>query len=267
MQRRQFLKASAALTALGTILPDRDATAQGTRRQGGREFYELRLYRLRPGPQRERLDRFYRDAAIPAMNRAGIGKVGAFVAAEESENPIVYVLLTHSSLDTVATLIDRLLDDGEYLKAGADFLNAPATAPSYVRVDSSLMAAFGMPQLRAPDFGSETGSRVLELRTYESHSKKANKKKIAMFEGGEIDIFRQVGFQPVFFGETLIGNGLPNLTYMLASPNETARTRNWNAFGKEPAWQKLKAVPGNADAEIVSKINKVVLHPTVYSQI
>ena len=58
-------------------------------------------------------------------------------------------------------------------------------------------------------------SRILELRIYESHSTKAGQKKIEMFnEGGEIAIFRKTGLRPVFFGETLIGPLMPNLTYM-----------------------------------------------------
>jgi hypothetical protein len=267
MQRREFLKSSAALTILGSLSTEAKASPEETNQTGGREFYELRLYHLHRGPQREGLDRFYREAAIPAMNRAGVSKVGAFSLVGEPENPTLYVLLTHPSVESVATLTDRLLADPEYLKAGAEFLNAPATAPAYVRVESSLLAAFGMPRLKAPDFGAENKSSIFELRTYESPSKKANKKKIAMFERGEISIFERLGMQPVFFGETLIGTGLPNLTYMLTFPNETARTKGWGAFGKDAEWQKLKAVPGNTDAEIVSKIDRVILHPTAYSQI
>ena len=32
--------------------------------------------------------------------------------------------------------------DAQYLKAGGPFLNAPATAPAYARMESSLMLAF-----------------------------------------------------------------------------------------------------------------------------
>jgi hypothetical protein len=36
-----------------------------------------------------------------------------------------------------------------------------------------------------------------------------------MFDTAEIAIFRKAGLQPVFFGNTLIGQNLPNLAYML----------------------------------------------------
>jgi len=39
-----------------------------------------------------------------------------------------------------------------------------------------------------------------------------------------IAIFRRAGLQPVFFGETLIGAKMPNLTYMLVFENMAARS-------------------------------------------
>ena len=49
-----------------------------------------------------------------------------------------------------------------------------------------------VPKLELPFGGGEAGrrSRIFELRTYESHSEKASKKKIEMFNSGEIAIFR-----------------------------------------------------------------------------
>ena len=36
-----------------------------------------------------------------------------------------------------------------------------------------------------------------------------------MFNSAEIAIFRRTGLRPVFFGETMVGAGMPSLTYML----------------------------------------------------
>jgi len=109
--------------------------------------------------------------------------------------------------------------------------------------------------------------RLFELRTYESHSKKSNQKKIEMFNNGEIAIFRRTGLQPIFFGETLIGTKLPNLAYMLVFENMTAREQNWATFLSDPEWKKLSAMPGYADAELVTNISNIFLRPTAYSQI
>jgi hypothetical protein len=130
------------------------------------------------------------------------------------------------------------------------------------------MVAFeGMPKLEVPGGAGEKKPRIFELRIYESHSKKANAKKVEMFNRGEIEIFRRTGLAPVFFGETLVGARMPNLTYMLVFENMAAREKNWGTFGSDPEWRKLSANPGYTDPEIVSNITNVFLRPTAYSQI
>jgi hypothetical protein len=88
-----------------------------------------------------------------------------------------------------------------------------------------------------------------------------------MFGDGEIAIFRRCGMLPVFFGQTVIGRDLPNLTYMLAFDDLAARDKAWGAFGKDSDWQKLRATPGLSDAEIVSNISNAILRPLAFSPI
>jgi hypothetical protein len=233
-----------------------------------REFYELRLYHLRRGPKQKLFDDFYREAVLPAMKRIGLGPIGVFTVAVGPDSPTVYVLVPHKSLDSFANAAGQLRTDAEYQKAGAAFINTPANDPAYVRVESSLMAAFeGVPKLEVPAAAAGNKPRIFELRTYESHSKQANKKKIEIFNTGEIAIFRRTGLQPVFFGETLIGSKLPNLTYMLTFENMAARDKNWSAFVSDPEWKKLSGTPGYTDPEIVSNISNLFLRPAPYSQI
>ena len=264
MQRRKFLKTSVAAAGAGALVSALGAAAAEKSEGTMREFYELRLYHLRKGPKQKLFDDFYKNAAIPAMRRAGLGPIGVFNVMTGPDSPTMYVLITYPSLEAFGTAIDRVRADEEYRKAGAEFINAPATDPSYDRVESSLMGAIsGVPKIEIP----ENKARMFELRTYESHSKAANKKKIEMFNTGELGIFRRTGLQPVFFGETLIGARLPNLTYMLTFENMAAHDKNWGAFIGDPEWKKLSTTPGYTDAEIVCKISNVFLRPTNYSQI
>jgi hypothetical protein len=110
-------------------------------------------------------------------------------------------------------------------------------------------------------------SRAFELRTYEAHSRKANKKKVEMFDVGETDIFRRTGLQPVFFGEGLVGTNLPSLTYMLVFDDMATRDKNWGTFVNHPDWKKLSTTPGYTNAEILTNITSVFLRPTGYSQV
>ena len=216
----------------------------------------------------KRFDDFYREAAIPAMNRAGINPVGVFSVMAGPDSPAMYVLMPHKSVEAFVHANERVRSDPEYQKAGAEFINAPPADPSYARVESSLLVAFEtMPRVEVPPAMAAKKSRIFELRIYESHSKKANKKKIEMFNNGEIAIFRRTGLAPVFFGETLIGNKLPNLTYMLVFENMAEREKNWGTFVTDPEWKKLSATEGFTDPEIVSNISNLFLRPAAYSQV
>jgi hypothetical protein len=166
-------------------------------------------------------------------------------------------------MDSVVNAHARLLADGELREKGASFLDATLSNPAFVRCESSLMAAFShMPGIEPPAFKE----RIFELRIYESHSVKAGKKKVEMFnEGGEIAIFRKTGLNPVMFGETIIGPNLPNLTYMLAFKDMAERDQRWQVFRDDPDWKKLSADPAYKDT--VSNITDIILRPTEYSQI
>jgi hypothetical protein len=139
---------------------------------------------------------------------------------------------------------------------------------SYFRMESSLLRAFdSIPSIEVPDSSGKRAPRIFELRTYESNNVKASKTKIKMFNDAEIKIFRRSGMLPVFFGETLIGKNLPNLTYMLAYDDWGARDRVWKTFGADPEWQKLRSTPGLTDPEIVSNISNALLRPLPFSPI
>ncbi len=88
-----------------------------------------------------------------------------------------------------------------------------------------------------------------------------------MFDDGEIAIFRRTGLLPVFFGETIVGRNMPNLTYMVAFDDLAARENNWRTFANDPEWLKLRATPGLSDAEIVSNISNYLVRPTPFSDI
>ena len=262
MKRREFLATS--LAASCSI----NSSAAGRQTEKAKlEYYELKLYHLRRGAKPKLFDDFYRDAVLPAMNRYGMGPVGVFTVMVGPDNPTMYVLIPYKSIEAFGAA-DRYRADAEYQKAGAAFINAAATDPSYVRVESSLLVAFeGMPKLEVPPTTAGNKPRIFELRTYESHSKKASRKKIEMFNTGEIAIFRRTGLRPVFFGETIIGPKMPNLTYMLTYDDLAAREKSWDAFRVDPEWKKLSAMPGFTDAEIVTNISNLLLRPTAYSQI
>lgn len=272
MDRRDFVMSSMAAggawLSAGAGAYQGGSTGRPPERAG--EYYELRRYQLRRGPATALMDTYLRTAAVPAWQRAGAGPIGVFSVMIGPNNPTFYVLLVHKTLEAFAALPERLAADAEYEKAAAPYLSAEASSPAFVRMDASLMRSFeSIPKLELPFGGGENGRRprIFELRTYESHSEKAAKKKIEMFNKGEIALFRRAGLTPVFFGETLLGADMPNLTYLLVYEDMAARDKQWSAFAADPEWRKLSSTPGYTDPEIVTSISNVYLRPTAYSQI
>lgn len=258
--RRTFL---AATTVLG-LTATRNAMAGADTPAIERQLYELRRYDITGAEQKAGLDAFFRDAAIPAWNRAGINPVGVFYP--ETDLSPIYVLLPHKNFESVLTCTQKLLGNAEYLEKGAAVLNAPASAPAFGRVESSLLLAFkGMPCLETP---VKNAGRVVQLRTYESPSVKTGQKKIEMFnDAGEIPLFRRVGLHPVFFGEAVVGDKLPNLTYMLIFESKEQLDANWKTFINDPEWKVLSKKEEYSDKAILSHITNLILKPAEYSQI
>lgn len=107
------------------------------------------------------------------------------------------------------------------------------------RVESSLFRAFEtIPKVEKP----AGKPQMHNLCIYKSHNEAAGLKKVEMFNQGEIDIFRKVCLNPVFFGEAIAGTRIPNLTYLLAFNDDKARIDAWGKFGGDPDWKKLRAI-------------------------
>ena len=220
---------------------------------------------MRNGSQTQRTSDFLSKCFLPAAERLGIGPLGFFGAVIGEGAPFILTLVSYPSAAAFASGMERLASDKEFQR-GFDEYNS-MTELSYIRMENSLLRAFDyMPTLAAPPAGTHA-PRIFELRTYESNNAKAAQRKIRMFNEGEAAIFQRLGMAPVFFGETLVGRNLPNLTYMLSFENMAARDKLWGAFGADAEWQKLRAQPGYADAEIVSNISNAILRPLDFSPI
>jgi hypothetical protein len=268
MKRRVFVKASMMTASLAAgIAPIVGSASKKNEmeKKSGSEFYELRVYTLKNSAQQKLVEDYFKNAAIPALNRLGSKNIGVFTEQEPQGQTKIYVIIPYNSVEDFISVTDKLSNDTAYQNAGAAYLNAPATEPAYDRIQSSFMRAFaGMPKLQVP----ANKPRIFELRRYESASETAGKMKIKMFNDiGEIAIFKRVGLTPVFFGETLIGEMRPNLTYMLTFDDMAEHDKNWKAFGGDPEWNRIKAIPEYADAKIVSNITRTFLVPTSFSQI
>jgi hypothetical protein len=274
LPRREFLKTSLAASAL-TALPAGLQAAEGNA-GSGRDYYELRAYRLKPGASTARLDAYLESALIPALGQRGIKTVGAFTQIEVDKatgasKPMVdspvWVLIPHSSLESFVNVSADLNADAAVQKAGQAYLGVGKDSPVFTRIDSWLLRAFaGMPRLELPAFSRDrVKTRVLEMRSYESFSESKALAKMAMFNDGEIGVMKDLGMSPIFFGQAISGRDLPHLTYATSAPDLATHLANWKKFSTHPGWLKIKDLPQYADT--VSKNTPFFLVPAAYSQI
>lgn len=260
MQRRSFLASSAIAGSAGMAVSASQASA------GPPAIIEFRYFRCRntTDNQRARLTEWLSRSMAPAMARVGIGPVGLFSASIGMGTPFILRVLSHASMAAFEQAHERMMADEQYRKATEAFLTGPGRP--YERMEVQLLRGFkGFPGIEIPP--KKDGSRLFELRCYESNTPMSLAKKIGMFESGEIDLFRKYGMAPVMFGETIVGPKMPNLTYMVAHDSLTAREANWRAFGGSPEWRKMAATPGLSDGEVVSNISTTLLTPIAGSQI
>ena len=264
IHRRDFLTATAVMTAVAGA----KSVAGAEREKSGKkqEYYEIRIYKAKDGNKKKLLARYLEKAIVPAFGRMGIDRIGVFTNMDDSNDYSMYVVIPYPTLEVFSDENSRLLTDREYLNAAKEHFAAPMDDPLFTRIESKLYKAFaGMPVIELPEQTAGNKPRIFELRIYESHTEEKAALKVDMFNGGEMQVMRDTGLAPVFYGEALIGNDLPHLAYMLSASGREAHEEHWAKFRDHPEWLRMREMPKYKDT--VSKITNFFLMPTAYSQI
>lgn len=231
-----------------------------------RNYYQFKIYTLETEEQEARMDQFLKKAYLPALHRAGIEKVGVFKPIDKPEDDMNYlmVFIPLQNMHQVEELGKQLSEDKVYQKEGKDYIQAPYDQAPYQRIESILLKAFeAMPEYGVPEFDTPRSERVYELRSYESATEQLHERKVEMFNKGESELFINLGFQPIFFGDVISGADMPNLMYLTTHANVEAQEKNWNAFRVHPDWLRMKAMERYLNT--VSNSTKYYLYPTDYS--
>jgi hypothetical protein len=265
MDRRSFLAAASGSAIFGgslaTSLPGYAATKP--------QIIELRRFQLRNTQDNmvQRTNEYLGQVYVPALKKLASGPVGAFGSFIGEGSPFTLLVSQFADIRAWEESSQKITADRDVAKASDTYFGGPL---QYNRMDLSLLRGFStMPGIETPSQGTggDQKAHLFELRTYESNNSKTLARKIRMFDEGEIGLFRKLGMIPVFFGEALTGKSLPNLTYMLAYDDISARDKAWTTFVNHPEWEKMKGQPGVSDAEIVSNISNSLLRPLPFSVI
>ena len=203
----------------------------------GRTLIEVRHYRLVDPDAAGKLAARLGEAVVQA--RADIG-----LYASDGDPSSIVAITEHVDFDGLAATEALLATDEQ----------TPCET-----VDVSLLRLFAAtPKIERRFSGND---RVYQLRIYEHPHSSAGETKIEMFETEEIEIFRRVGLNPVFFGQAIAGANLPNLTYLLGFDDAERRRQAWSTFVDDPAWKRLSSVPRYADARVIRRITNINLTP------
>ena len=230
-----------------------------------KQYIELRYYHLKSQDAAKEADAYLSNALVPALNRAGVKQVGLFKEQEEKEQPLRLLVIAHDKISDFATLNRRLGKDQKYQEDAASYMGHMKKTTPLARIRSELLYSFDCwPKLKRPALSEDDG-RIFELRIYESSTEKYGDLKVEMFNSGEVPIFLDCGVLPVFMGQAVAGDKMPNLTYMTAYEDAEAKGKAWKNFVVHPDWKVLSKVEKYKGT--VSKIHKIDLVPMAASQL
>ncbi len=263
---KRLLKLLTAIVTLYLFLP---ATTAAKPKAKSREYFELRVYHVATPQQEASVDGYLKNALLPTLHNKGTNRVGVFkaLANDTAADKRIYVLIPHKSVEQFAKLSEQLINEASLQTAGTDYLNATYDKAPFARFETILISAFDeMTSLEVPSHNTPKSERVYELRSYEGPTEKLYKNKVEMFnKGGEVKLFKRLGFNAVFYGEVIAGSRMPNLMYMTTFENMASREAHWNSFKIDPEWKTLSAMPQYQ--KNVSKSDIIFLRPTEYSDI
>ena len=235
----------------------------------GAGYFELRVYHYSTGAQEASIDSFLQNQYLPGLHAKGVSNIGVFkaIANDTAADKKIFVFVPYKDLKQWEKLSLTQSNNPQFAKAGGSYLSAAYNAPAYTRFETIFMKAFElMTGITPPKLTGPKSERVYELRSYEGASESIYRNKVQMFnQGGELEIFSRLGFNPVFYGDVIYGSKMPNLMYMTTFENRQSRDEHWKAFSSDPAWKTLSAKPEYQHN--VSHSDIFFLRPTEYSDL
>jgi len=232
-----------------------------------KEYYELKTYTLKNEAQERMVDNYLKNAYLPALKRMGIENIGVFKVQPDKfkVSNKIYVLIPFQSLIEFDKLEAMLAVDKTHLSAGADYIHATHDKKPFERISSVLLRAFpNMPKMKPSEVKGARADRVYELRSYEGPTEAMYRRKVDMFnEGGEVELFENLGFNAVFYADVISGDKMPNLMYMTTFTNMEKRNDLWKDFRTSDKWKEISVL--NKYQNTVSHADIYLLYPTEYS--
>jgi len=258
MRRRSFMGFMGGIGMLASV------GAPGTAIEN-RRIFTLGNYYLKNGTQIGRIHDHIAKAALPALGRVHGGPKIVLEALVASHMPQVAVILGFQSIEELWSVRSKVARDEDLMKAYDDWEAHPEQP--YEHFSTSLLEATDYcPEVRN-DTEPRSASRIFELRAYHSPTWRQLRALHERFAGPEIKIFHRVGVHPILYSSTMLGQNMPNLTYLIPFEDLAAREKAWNAFAADPEWVRVRKESIDRYGQISSVIQIALYRSAPYSPI
>lgn len=231
-------------------------------------YYEVKTYFFKTLEQEQILDHYLQSALIPTLHKMGFGPVGVFKPLTNDTSAVkkIIVINSHKKLSALSTIDIQLNSDASYKESAKEYLNLAYNNPAFLRIEKTWLKAFKMaPHPILPSLKLPLSEHIYELRSYESPSENYYRNKVHMFnEGGEVELFKNLNFNAVFYGDVIAGAHMPNLMYMTCFENMDDRNEHWKSFSASTVWKNLSSDPFYKNN--VSRNETVLMKAAVYSE-
>jgi hypothetical protein len=256
MERRSFMSlAATAMAGFGATTPE----------QKRARFYILESFELKNGTQPARIHEYLKNAAIPALRRAGSGPALVLEALVAPHMPQVAMVAGFASFDDIWNIHGKVTADPEWRKQFVAW--EAGDEPEFENQNVILLEATKYSPELIADREPRKTPRVFELRVYHSPTARQLVALHERFAGAEINIFHRCGIEPVLYSSTLIGPRMPNLTYIIPFENLDAREKAWATFAADPEWVKVRKESIDKYGQISSTMQISLYKAMQYSQV
>jgi len=255
MNRRSFVQSVAGASLLS------QAAAQDPAAKT--RLYRLDYFAYRQGDQATRLHQFL-SSQLPLFAKQ-TRAFGVFTAVMSPHAQTTLVLSGFSSVDDMTAATGRIEADPGYRKAHEELERG--TEPPFDSQQRVLLAATDFSQEIAPPAEKPKSPRYFEMRVYHSPTERQLHMLHERFAGSEIPIFHRSGVHPILYADTLAGQDMPNLTYIIPFATLADREKAWGAFGADPEWIKVRDESIARGGQIVAYQNMSLWRATAFSPI
>jgi hypothetical protein len=210
---------------------------------------------------------YLEKALLPSLHKNKFEHIGVFkpISNDTAVDKTIYIFMNAKTMEGLIGVNNLISTDMDYKSAAKEYLDAAYNNAPFARYETILLKAFPLAiKMNLPVLKSAKNEHIYELRSYESATDALYKNKVQMFnEGGEVDLFKKLEFNAIFYADVLSGSKMPNLMYMTSFENIKERDAHWKAFGESPEWKRLSSLPEYQHN--VSKADIILMHAAAYS--